>query len=341
MLHDEKLGNKYQNNFQGFVYYRENLGVFPYTRFAIPAFLAAEIYSNDIPKDTYIDRVLKGNTILSVAYKEGYEIDITSGDDYLINRYSNLPFKNIYNLENIGTTDTKYKDTATIIDLGLFRILPHFLKKYIYNEQKWFLSQFVAGELIFQFRYFSHTYFLNLFSRFMSTEREKPVYKYIHIMNTHNSMVVNEKCSFSGQVTRMNRATLTMQSKCTLDTLSLLFDKMKKLGVYNSTLIIVHGDHGGWVANYRQGPPPALFSQGIEAPTWVSSLASPLLAIKRPDDTANFRVSNKLTSLLDIPGTISDIMDWDSNFQFPSVEKIKLDSSRKRFFHFYEWQRDA
>jgi len=220
-------------------------------------------------------------------------------------------------------------------------MLPHFLKKYIYNDQKWFTSQLVVSEPIFQFQYFSHTYFLHLFSQFMSIEREKPVYKYIHIMNTHNPMVVDEECRFLGQAMRMNRATLTTQSKCTLDTLSLLFDKMKELGVYDSALILVHGDHGGWVPNYRQGPPPALFSQGIEAPPFVASLASPLLAIKRPHDKTNFRTSDIQTSLLDIPATISDIMNWESNFNSQSLEKIDLDTPRKRFFYFYEWQRDA
>lgn len=341
LLHHESLGDRYQKSFQGFVYYRETVGVFPYTRFAIPAFLAGEMYSNELPKDTYIDNILKGDTILSVANNEGYEIDIASGDEYLINRYSNLPYRNIYNMEDLGNAGAQFKDAATTIDLALFRILPHFLKIYIYNNQKWFISQLVVSKDFFQFSYFLHTHFLNIFSHSMSVERKSPVYKYIHVMNTHNPMVVDNNCAYSGVATRMNRATLTMQSKCTLDTLSVLLNRMKDLDIYDSTLIIIHADHGGWVPNYRQGPPPTLFSTNIEAPQWVASLASPLLAIKKPYDMADFRVSDKQASLLDIPATISDIMGWDSSFNWQALEKMDLEISRKRIFRFYEWQRDA
>jgi hypothetical protein len=340
LLQDENLKDKYQKSFQGFIYYKETLGVFPYTKFAIPAFLAAEMYSNKTPKDVFVDRVLKGNTILRVAYEKGFEIDITSGGDYLNNRYSNLPHHNMYNLENIAITSPIFKDTAVTIELGLFRVLPHFLKKYIYNDQRWLLSQLTVKNLDFQFQYFYHTYFLQLFSQLMSIEREAPVYKYIHIMNTHNPMVVNGQCNFKGKATTMNRVSLTVQSKCTLDTISILFDKMKDLGVYDSTLIIIHGAHGSWVPNYRQGPRPTLFSSYI-APPHTSSLASPLLAIKKPYAKEIFSSSNKLASLLDIPATISDIMHWNSNFKFQSLEKIKLGTPRKRFFRFFFYQKDA
>ncbi|MGK0296859.1 MAG: hypothetical protein ACI9XC_000458 [Gammaproteobacteria bacterium] len=340
LLHHDNLKDRYQESFQGFVYYQETLGNFPYTRFAIPAFLAGEIYSNELPKDTYIDKVLKGVTILSVANKEGYEIDKASGAGWLLNRYSNLPFGNMYNIENFGNTNSGLKDTALAIDLALFRVLPHFLKKYVYNNQKWLISQLVVSEQLFQFLYFSHTRFLYMFSQAMSIERERPVYKYIHIMNTHNPMVVDAQCKYSGEAVAMNRVTLTIQSKCTLDTLSMLFDKMKELGVYDNTLIIIHGDHGGWAPNYRQGP-PVILSEGIIAPKALTSLASPLLAIKKPNDKANFRVSDVQASLSDIPDTISDIMNWDANFNSQSLEKISIDEPRKRFFRFYFWQRDA
>jgi len=341
LLHHKKLKNRYQNSFQGFVFYRETLGVFPYTKFSVPAFLASEVYSNKTPKNAYIDNVLSNNTIISVADKNGYEVDIASVGGYLINRYSNLPYTNMYNLDNVESVGVRYKDTATVLDIGLFRILPHFLKKYIYNEQKWFMSQFVVSEGIYQLNYFSHTLFLNQFSQSMSVERKKPVYKYIHIMNTHNPMVVDQQCRYSAQAgVQMVRETLTNQSKCTLDTLSILFDKMRDLGVYDSTLIIVHGDHGGWVPNYRQGP-PVLFSKGVKAPKWLTSLASPLLAIKKRGDNTDFRVSNIQASLLDLPATISDMMNWNANFKSQSLEKIKPGDSRKRFFRFFFYQKNA
>ena len=342
LMHHATLKDKYRKSFQGFEYYRETLGAFPYTIFAVPAFLAGELYSNQSPKGTFIDDVLKGSTILSAAKNAGYEIDLATGGDYMGDRYANLPFNNLYNLDIITSAGGELKDPAVALELALFRVAPHFLKRYIYNDQKWLLSRLVFGEEFYKFGYFSHTYVLNKFIQDMKMERRTPVYKYLHIMNTHNPMVVDERCQYSGKPSSMTRNSLTIQSFCTLDTLSRLLDRMKEMGVYDNTLIIIHGDHGGWVPNYRQGPPATLVS-GETAPVWMTSLASPLLAIKKPNDKAPFRSSEIYASLLDIPATIADIMDWDADFKYQSLEELKNNGAgtRERFFRFYFWQRDA
>ena len=330
---------RYRNSFQGFVYYRETLGAFPYTSFALPAFLAGKLYTNQLPKNTYIDSIFRGDTIISVAKKEGYEIDIATGGGYLTNRYSNLPYDHLYNLSNIAGADAYLEESAEAMDLGLFRSTPHLLKKYIYNDQQWRLSRHTLAEDFFQFAYFPHTYFLNKFSLEMQAGRKSPVYKYLHIMNTHNPMVVDRDCKYTGKPERMDRKTLTIQSRCTLDTLARFFDRMKELGIYDNTLIVIHGDHGGWVPNYRQGPPVVLRT-GNKAPEALFSLASPLLAIKKPHDKAVFRVSEVYASLLDIPDTITDIMNWDADFNYRSLEMAQPGDKRTRTFRFYFWQSD-
>ena len=342
LVHHETLKDRYKKSFQGFEYYRETLGVFPYTIFAVPAFLAGELYSNQSPKDQFIDDVLKGKTILSAAKKAGYQIDLATGGGYMGNRYANLPFNNLYNLDNIASVGAELKDPVVALELSLFRASPHFLKRYIYNDQKWLLSQFLFGEEFYKFGYFSHTYFLNKFIQEMKVERSAPVYKYLHVMNTHNPIVVDDHCQYSGKPSSMTRASLTTQAYCTLDTLVRLLDRMKEMGVYDNTLIIIHGDHGGWVPNYRQGPPATLVS-GDKAPEWMTSLASPLLLIKKPNEKTPFRISDIYASLLDIPATIADTMDWEADFKYQSLEMLKTSGpgTRERYFRFYFWQRDA
>jgi hypothetical protein len=83
------------------------------------------------------------------------------------------------------------------------------------------------------------------------------------------------------------------------------------------------------------------FSTGAIARDWLTSLASPLLAIKKPNDNADFRVSDVQASLLDIPATISDIMNWSVDFKSQSLEKLNLNDNRKRFFRYYDYQKNA
>jgi hypothetical protein len=330
----------YPESFQGFRFYKETLGVFPYTIFAVPAFLSGNMYDNEVDKDTYVENVLRGQTIISAAKDAGFEIDVASGGDYIGNKYVNLPLDHRYNLDNIASAGAGLKDAALAMDLGLFRVLPHYLKPLVYNEQKWLLSKYVFSEAFYNFSYFSHTYFLNKFTQGMGVHRERPVYKYIHVMNTHNPMVVDAECRYNGNPVNMDRITLTQQSRCTMDTLARLFNRMQELRIYDNTLIIIHGDHGGWVPNYRQGP-AIRFKSGHAAPEWMTALASPLLAIKKPGDNSPYRDTDVPASLLDIPATVADIMGWNTHFNSMSLEKLQPGAVRERYFRFYYWQRDA
>jgi hypothetical protein len=101
--------------------------------------------------------------------------------------------------------------------------------------------------------YFSHTEFLGWFTEHATISSPVPVYKYIHVMNTHRPMVVDAACQFAGRALPDEREHLLNQSRCTLNTLLPLFQRLRQLGVYDPSLIIVNADHGGWVGNRRTG----------------------------------------------------------------------------------------
>jgi hypothetical protein len=82
-----ELGEHYRAAFSGFVFYNESLGAFPYTRFAVPAFLSGKIYHNDIPKNDFIREVLAGKTILNEAHSSGFEVDLI-GEKYFTALYT-------------------------------------------------------------------------------------------------------------------------------------------------------------------------------------------------------------------------------------------------------------
>ena len=99
-------------------------------------------------------------------------------------------------------------------------------------------------------------------------------------------MVVDSDCNYAGGALQTNRTTLLFQSKCTLDMVVRLLDKMKQLGVYDNSLIILHGDHGGWVPHRDYHPEQV--NQHQEVSYWAVSLGSPLLAIKPPTATGHW-----------------------------------------------------
>ena len=335
LISDEQLGSDYRKSFSGFKYYEETLGVFPFTRFSVPAILSGKLYRNQMPKDEFLDTTLSEKTIISVAYENGYEVDMAIGNPYFARKYANAKFTNFYEINS----EDRISETMKLLDLSLFRSSLHFVKPYIYNNQKWLLKSLMLGESPIG-DYVAHTVFLNRLISEMHIARDKPVYKYMHVMNTHNPMVTNEDCVYAGGKIPTNRTSLTNQSKCTLDTLVRFFDQMKKLRIYDDALIMVHADHGGHVANHREGL-PILFANGSTAIFQVASLASPLLMFKLPNASSDFKISKIQASLADISDTISGIMNWNTDFGHSSLLTIDPNVDRERRFRFYAWQRDA
>jgi hypothetical protein len=340
LINNPQLRGGYNKSFSGFVFYRETLGIFPYTRFSVPAFLSGKIYSNEAAKNEYIDNALKGDTIISVAKSQKYEVDIVADGDYLIGRYVNLPHNNIFDINDMEGIRNPFSQSAMLLDMSIFRIVPGPIKPYVYNNQKWLMSRFVTYNDLFRFRYFTNTIFLNYLIGNMTTDRDAPVYKYLHIMNTHNPMVVSPDCGFTGGPVEVTRVTLTVQSMCTMATLAKLMERMKALDIYDSTMIVIHGDHGGWIGNQRSGP-DIVFPDGQIGDDWIKSLASPLLAIKPRQSEGDIKTSNVLASITDVPDTLSDIMGWDAGFGHVSLTGMAENDRRTRQFRYYRWQNDA
>lgn len=341
LVKHERLGKRYQSEFSGFTFYREALAAFPYTRFSVPSFLANEIYNNDKTKEQFVDDVFSGVNIFSEAKRNGFELDVASGAIYFVKKYAKAKPTNLYALDVGRNKNKQLEEALEILDLAIFNAVPTPFKKLIYNEQQWFISSTLGEQKAFKHWYFVHSAFLLDLAKNIQADRDQPLYKYIHVMNTHNPMVVNSRCEYAGKVLGVTRETLTYQSKCTMDILGHLLLRLREAGVYDKSMIIIHGDHGGWIGNLRQSG-EIIFSSGQKAPIFVESLASPLLAIKLPGAAQPFSISDQLVSLQQLPDTIADTFDWkDSSFGARPITTVPEGNMSVRQFRFYGWQRDA
>ena len=326
---------RFRSAFSGFTVFPQNLGTFPYTQLSVPNFLSGEVFKNHQPKGVFIDSVMSGNNILNTATENKYELDVATGSEHYVKQYSKTKASNVLAIDSFISSGP-IQEVSLLYDIALFQALPHFLKFKIYNDQGWFFSSLVAQDGGLQHWYFQHTLFLRKLIDNIRVTRESSVYKYFHIMNTHNPMVVGADCGYLGAVAPTTKLTLTLQSSCTLETLVLLFEKLKKEGVYDSSLIVIHGDHGGWVPNGRKGQ-SILLPDSQQAPGWVSSLASPFLTIKLPNDQNQFVSSPYLSSLSQIPITIASQLEWTTNFPGKSIFDEDHTSNNQREFYLYSY----
>jgi len=337
LLQHDYVRSIYEKEFPGFTFFRENMSVFPYTQFSVPTYLAAKVYRNKRQKENFIDAALSSNTIASVAKDNGYTVDLAVNGPYFTKRHSVLPNDSIIDIDEVALGDSLLRDLMLVWDISLFRSLPHILKPSIYNDQKWLLSRIVVDHVKERYSYFRHTEFLNRLSASMTADDIAPTYKLLHVKQTHRPMVVNPQCEFAGGTLPDTRKTLAVQTACTLDTVIGLLDRLKQLGLYDQSLIVIHADHGGWVPTLRHGRHVPL-GEG-EAPDFVVSLASALLMVKPPGATEPLQSSDAPTSLIDIPDTISSVLNWGADFGQKSVFSLD-DAPRDRQFMFYFWHKN-
>jgi len=334
-------GEQITSALEGFTFFRENLGVFPYTHMTVPAILSGKIYRNDMPIPDFQDKTIGAGSILDAAYDAGYEVDLAvpSGLEFMYRKSRNADVYPVPGQIRSTRAEIVINDTARLLDLVLFRLSPHFVKKYVYNDQFWLLQQLLSDEKYKGFSFFAHTAFLKDLRENMVADRQRPVYKLLHLMLSHRPMVTNPQCGFAGQVLRTVRSTVTSQARCGLREVIKLFEAMKRLGIYNDALIILMADHGAWVTPRRL---KAKLSSDGKSYTMINpsvmALALPLLAIKRPNESGALKISDAPTWIVDTSATIADVLGLDAKFNGRSVFKLPQDEKRERRFFFYDYK---
>jgi hypothetical protein len=322
---------------QGFTLFQDHMGVYPYTQLTVPALLSGKLYRNEIPVDDFVTNTLRGNTILNAAYDSGYEIDIAAPVG-LKNVYVQGRHTNAYGITSSGhATKSDYiqNDSAKLLDLALFRVVPHFGKALVYRDELWVFQAAIRLDAYLQMQYFSDLKFLHDLATDMTVDRKRPVYKLIHVMLSHRPTVGNEQCEYDGKKP-ISRETVTTQARCGLMRVVDVLRRMQQLGVYDDSLIVLMGDHGAWVPAELRKDAAADRSPGepLVGPTMVA-MAIPMLAVKPPHSSKSLQFSTAPTSIIDVPVTIAEILGLDADFEGLSVFSNDLRAPRERYHFVY------
>jgi hypothetical protein len=156
-------------------------------------------------------------------------------------------------------------------------------------------------------------------------------------MLSHRPTVGNEQCEFDG-IRETTRANVIIQSRCGLLWVVGVLRRMRDLGIYQQSLIVLMGDHGAWV------PVDTLINEGDgqtgDKAMWIG-MATPMLAIKPPGAMGNMKESGAPTSVVDIPATISDLLGLKTQFDGMPVFSISEEVPRRRRHLFYRFGPNA
>jgi Sulfatase len=319
--------------FAGFTFFANHLGAFPTTIVSIPAMLTGAVYRNQEPMRRFIAREFKRASLFGFLRARGYQVGAVSGLSY-----DKSSATNYYRLPTPYVTYEAYTRFAAwqLADLAWFRHAPHALKPWVHNEQAWRLQTiFGESEHTAARRYgpVNGQAFLADYTARMHVGHDRPAYRYLHVVIPHWPVSVNADCEYIG-ARPLRRPNYTDQARCAIRRVGAFLDRLRELGVYDRSLIVISSDHGVAL------PPEGFTGDRNVLGTPLSALAGSalaLLVVKPPGGTGPVRISQAPTTISDIPVTVAETMGL--THQFPGTSALQLDerAPRPRQFATYPW----
>lgn len=309
-----------EDDLEGFVLFEDNVGVAPYTSFSIPAIFSGRIYDGKQPPGSYYrESVRKG--FQNVLHDEGYRVNLVPLESMLEGKYTNY-----YDVPRVylgSPEDVVRLSAARLMDVALFRQLPHWARHRIYNDDNWWITPLVAGHrsvLSFQKKAFFDDYAENVF-----VGDSQPAYHFLHLLPPHPPYVTRADGSYAGRVLPNTRENYLNEARAILKLFLKLLNRLKELNLYDSSLIVLQGDHGSQIA-------PVIDGKTIEP---CAPRLAALLTMKLPGKSGALAVSRAQTSLLDIAATIMKASGVDGRFPGRPVFEISPREARSRPFVTY------
>ncbi|UCE98352.1 MAG: hypothetical protein JSV74_03255, partial [Dehalococcoidia bacterium] len=318
---------EYKIVFDGFTYYRNTLAGFPTTYASIPNILTGQYYDNSIPFSDFLNNAfVSSSSIPNVLTDEDFEVDF-----FVYRAYPDV--YHIYLDDRVMSNVTKRQgiEAATIVniyDAALFRYAPDFLKRYIYSDGKWFLRNIIkssetetrnpvnAPSVSFSEKSLTldDVSFINDLLIYSNTIDSGYIFKIYGINGCHDPFLLNEELEYEDME---GSDAYERQAKASLKITNLFLEELKRLEIFDNSMIFIIADHG------IRGD--------------VQSSAHPLFLVKKYNNQGQMTVSDAPISLSDIPITIFSELSLEGDFIGESIFDLTESSSRERRFLFYNW----
>jgi hypothetical protein len=276
--------------FDGFVYYPNVTAVAPITLGALPAIYSGRIYTGGPLREFYKD--VYRDTIFSDARKAGYST-VVYGQYYF-----GCPAESCVKLRALlKGLDGILASYLGLLDYGLLRISPTSLHTLIYHDGLALLKQPTTENFTID-----GLRGLEALTERSRVEDEAPTFKFLHLMNTHFPLNIDEGCKIAPRRPR-TRANFKVQARCGLDAFLHLVAVLERSSSYDSALIVLMSDHG---SNLFEPSQPRTLDEKIKLYSGRAAYFLPLFLVKPPGSRGPLRISQAPASLIDLRATICE-----------------------------------
>lgn len=335
----------YGKIFDGFTYYRNAITGYPFTH-AVPALiLTGRYYDNSLPWDDFAKEVYSGDSLPKILKGAGYQVDLLKNEDLLLfyadaTIASHLISTSHLIKEEYLHSERVAMESGLLFDITLFRYFPNAVKKIVYNNQKWLFSELLYEKLVKSrpenrhvdaWRYRYDIDFVNKMVRKAQANTDSPVFKYIHLWIAHPPPRVNEKLEYEDL--KQNREGYKRQVKGALNLADRFLETLKKIGIYDKTMVFILSDHGYGQEIKLKGFDHEEMSNSLVSPlAKIKGSAYPLVLIKPFGETGGLKISDAPVALSDVSQTVLSATGLRGNVPGSSIFSIGENDNRERRF---------
>jgi hypothetical protein len=308
----------------GFTYFPNTSGVYPYTEMSLPAILSGEVYKNDASKSEYLSRTINRNTFIASLNEAGYKPLLHIHPAFCTRDYQ-LPCSRVPGISNRPAA-------FNLIDLALFRSAPTVLKRSAHNNGMGLFTHYLGGGGHMTSLSGIGYLLLEQFNQRFSVADIPPTYKFYQTMATHAPLVMESDCTPTGEHKPLEMRYMKVQANCALQQVVRILEQLKSADIYDQTLIILSSDHGG---NYlAPGQSTTLKRKGIAQKHFARAKST--LLIKPFNTRGDLQRSKHGASLADIAATTLAQIGGSAEF---GEDLFAEDFERRRLreFYFIKW----
>jgi hypothetical protein len=324
--------------------------------------LTGRYYDNSLPFEAWKKAAFLPGSLPAVLRSKRWEVDLFPKISYSLYYAPEVASNVIPGMPRLE----RMIDLAYVFDLGLFRSLPHFLKRPVYNDQDWFVKRLymalanrrsairgrdaaprLVGRTIrnkpWRKRLFSQLAFtksqdVRFVDAMMHDSRldlDAGAFKFYHLGGPHIPLALDENLDYAPMA--VDRENYLKTATASLKLMGLFLKKLETLGAYDDTLIFIVGDHGagfqGQELHAIPGAPGVGGGEIVTQPARVNSM--PLILAKPFRASGPLRTSDAPVSLSDIPATVFQAVGLDVEAPGRSMFAVPEGEARERRFLVY------
>lgn len=346
------------NNYKGFTWYKNTLSTSTATMASHSAMVGGHQFTlkflKDIDYNSIKDIDEKAYQIFPNAFKKNnWQLDYYNppsnnldnlekivnistydyGKDYLLN-YEKLTENDLIKIEN----SKKFFEFININFVSIFNIVPLSLKKYIYLDGDWLLlkrsllDKFSFNSIVVKSKDWG---FLNILENKMNIENSNKTLKYFSMVIPHTPNAID----LSGKL-NPKETSFYIEGYKAIEKIGDILEKLRLLGIYEQTKIILVSDHG-WniedaILGYKEDLENKIIFRDDMSKDKGKGWGYPILLVKDFNEKGEFKISDTFVSNADLASIVCSASE--TGCDIPDLDPLKNDLKRDLYITSFSYK---